>query len=80
MISVAGSAVNGQSKKELERLLTSFVVPVAYTYNLLDDLQEKVRILSVPPLPTGRQARSGPGSHFGRKGTFRSMGIEIALF
>jgi hypothetical protein len=43
MISVAGSAVGGQSKRGLKELLTLFVVPVAYT--LLDDLQEKVKML-----------------------------------
>jgi hypothetical protein len=43
MISVAGSAVGGQSKRGLKELLTLFVVPVACT--LLDDLQEKVKML-----------------------------------
>ena len=43
MISVAGSAVGGQSKRGVKELLTLFVVPVACT--LLDDLQEKVKML-----------------------------------
>ena len=43
MTLVAGSEVDGQSKKGLKELLTLFVVPVAYT--LLDDLQEKLKTL-----------------------------------
>jgi len=45
MISVAGSEVGGRLKRGLKEILTLFVVPVAYTYTPLDDLQEKVKIL-----------------------------------
>jgi len=88
MTSVAGSGVGGRPKRTLKERLTLFVVPVAYTYTPLNDLQEKMRILSAPPLPTGRQARLGPGP-IGREpaypalagwGACRSMGIEIAIF
>jgi hypothetical protein len=43
MISVVGSEVGGRLKRGFKDRPTLFVVPVAYT--LLDDLQEKVKIL-----------------------------------
>jgi len=62
MISVAGSEVGGHSKKGLKELLTLLVVPAAYTYTPLDDLQEKVRILSAP-LSVGTGVPLWPKGH-----------------
>jgi len=81
MILVVGSEVGGRFKRGLKERLTLFVVPAAYTYTPLDNLQEKVRILSAPPAVGTRAGRRGPSlSHFGREGTCRSIGIEIAIF
>jgi hypothetical protein len=69
MILVVGSEVGGRLKRGLKERLTLFVVPAAYTYTPLDNLQEKVRILSsLPSIGTG-VGRQGPClSHFGKMG------------
>jgi hypothetical protein len=71
MILVVGSEVGGRLKRGLKERLTLFVVPASDTYTPLDNLQEKVRILSVPPAVGTRAGRQGQGpclSHLGRKG------------
>ena len=60
MISVAGSEVGGRLKKKFKELLTLFVVPIAYTHTPLNDLQEKMRILSAPPTVGTGAGRQGP--------------------
>jgi hypothetical protein len=69
MISVAGSEVDGRLKRGVKERLTLFVVPVADTYTPLDDLQEKVKILSAPPsFGTGAGMQGPCLSRFGGMG------------
>ena len=61
MISVAGSGVAGRFIKGPKNRPTLFIAAVVYTYTPLDDLHEKVRVLSAPPLV-------GTGGHLGKTG------------
>lgn len=69
MISLAGSEVDGRLKRGVKERLTLFVIPVVYTYTPLDNLQEKMRILSAPPsVGTGADRQGACLSRFGGMG------------